>query len=198
MSNRKLILFFFLFTLTLTSYAQNAINAEFSNGSMDNNISIMLEKTKKRNAFSIGLKIHVKTPYLDDGQYHIFYRNSYVTSFGDFIGAKIGYERRISPNKWKLLSFTTFGNSYLSRMGTQIISYDRTFFYTYDRMNFLETNIGLGMQLKVIEPVYVTFKVGGGVMMIWDIDFRILLNGGRKWTWELSRLFSAGISVKLH
>ncbi len=182
---------------SVKSYAQYAINSEFSNGNMDNNISVMLEKSKKRNSFSVGVKIHVKTPYLDDGEGRLFYRNSYATSLGDFIGAKIGYERRLTPNKWKVLSFVAFGNSYFSRMKTQRISYERDSFFIYNRMNFLETNFGLGMRLRVIDPVYLTLKVGGGIQWIWDIDDIIKIHGGNTWTWQFSRLFAAGISVKL-
>ena len=197
MSNKKIIVCLLLSFSYLMSYAQYALNSEFSNGNMDNNISIMLEKTHRRNSFSAGLKIHIKTPYLDDGQRHAFYRNSYATSFGDFIGAKIGYERRLSPNKWKVLSFVAFGNSYFSRMQTQRITYYRDSFEIFKRTNFLETNFGLGMKLKVIEPVYFTFKVGGGMVLIWDFDDSFKFHGGNNWTWEFSRLFSAGISVKL-
>jgi hypothetical protein len=198
MFNKKTSIIFILTFFFFNINAQYSINADFTNGNMDNNISLMVEKSKKRNSFALGIKIHIKTPYLDDGQFHAFYRNSYATQLGDFIGFKFGYERCISPKKWKNLRLVTFENSYYSRFRTQLTPYNRNDpFRIFDRMNFLENNIGLGMKLKVIESVYINLKTGGGVMLIWDIDKTIGIRGGSHWTWAFCRLFSAGVSVKL-
>lgn len=195
MFKKKIIYNTFLFLLlSFPTHAQYALHSEISNGNMDNNVSIMLEKTHKRHTFGVGLKIHLRTPYLDDGQYHTFYRNSYATAFSEFIGAKVGYEKRLTPDKWKTLNFIAFGNSYFSRFRTHRPPFST---YIFERMNFLETNFGLGMKVKLFEPVYLTCKIGGGACLIWDLDPTIGLHGGYSVTYEFSRLFSAGINVKL-
>ena len=187
------IIICFFFSISILE-AQYALNTDFNYGIMDNNICLKLEKSKGRNTFGAGFRIHINFPYPTEPEHTFFYRNGYGDKFSNFIGLNVGYQRTLNPQKWKNISIFAFDDAFYLRMKTRQILYDVAPI-TFKDANFIENYMGFGAKIKIIKPVSLNLKVGGGLLFVWDIDRQIGIDD--HWTWQFAALFSAGINVKL-
>ena len=193
MQNKIINIIIFLLLNLSNVEAQYALNTDFNYSPIDNNICIKLEKSIGTNTIGVGLRLHINPPYPTERQYAFFDRNGYSDEFSSFIGLNIGYQRLLSPKKWKHLNISLFNETFYSKMKTR--QKFATTVETFKKANFIENYTGLGVKLKIINPISLSLKVGGGLLFVWDIDHQIGIDD--HWTWQFAALFSAGINVKL-
>ena len=172
MQSKIISITIFLFLNFSNLDAQYALNSDFNYGIMDNNICLKLEKSKGKNTFGVGLRVHLNFPYPTEPEYNFFFRNSYANKFSNFIGLNLGYQRALSPQKWKYVNIFAFDDAFYSRMKTRQILYDIAP-VTFKDANFIENYMGLGAKIKIFKPVSLSLKVGGGLLFVWDIDHQI-------------------------
>ncbi|MEM7660471.1 MAG: hypothetical protein AAF399_30490 [Bacteroidota bacterium] len=151
----------------------------------------------KRHQFYGGVKYHINR-LIHDNQSNIFHKRFYASHLGEHLGLQAGYQWRIPLSSFGAI--LPFYHSQFTVAGTNgrdlVPSYS---VISFDQLKALEQFVGLAAEAGLGKGFFVDARIGGGVVLYWDIPSEAGPNTtyvGPSSNWELGGMVSVGIGYR--
>lgn len=176
----------FLSLLFSVSLAQNSLVFSLNNNYVQNNISFVFQRDiGSHNSFYAGVKVIQKIETAPDNTSPFMHR-FYPSDIGGYFGVDLGYKYNIFTKKSRLSPYL-FDDIQLSY--ANVISYDSIIL---SKIFALENNVGIGLDIQIIEHFAFFIKGGLGLVYIPNIPSSIVT--GKT---DVTKMFGVGFKFQL-
>lgn len=189
----------------INSYAQNDITTSFNSVHIGKNVNLGVCKNINRHSIGIALKYQINS-YVTDNQNEIFKKRFFAKNLSEHIGFNFDYQYNfnlkqsaITPFIFYNLQFTnshTRNNGYLKYdidTITNTILY-RKYLVFFGPTIALENYLGIGYKVNINKRFFITNKIGGGIVLYYNVDERLYGDGGN---WEFGYMINIGVGYRL-
>lgn len=178
MINKLNFLFFFIL-ISHSGFSQRDITLSHNNTASGRGLSFTYsQKLDKKNEWGIGITYHFNKLKMVDDQNNVFYKRFYATKTMEHFGIETFYHRYIknaNPN-FEPFMFYDLQYKYGPTRGRDLTPYTyeeetgdilyKEYIHYWGRFHWVEQNVGLGFKAKIKDNLYLTQKVGAGVMLV--------------------------------
>jgi len=166
----------------------------------------------QRHQFYGGVKFHINW-MIHDNQSNFFHKRFYASHLGEHLGLQAGYQWHIPLSSFGAIlpfyhcQFTvagTNGKDLVPTLNADFPNLGDDFPYTYtdayfDQLKALEQFMGLAAEAGLGKGLFVDVRMGGGVVLYWDIPSEVGPNTtflGPSSIWEFGGMVSVGIGYR--
>jgi len=196
-----LVVIFFVFSQNV--FSQLDLIASFNSVDIGRNLSINIKKDIKKHSILFGVKYNINK-IVHDNQNNVFRKRFYATDWQEHFGFILGYQYNFlfksSPIKPFAFYDFQFTKSHTRNLMYLPYDYDfngdvlyKQYLEFFGPTIALEHNIGLGVDIKIINRLFLYQKIGVGVVTFHNIDKSIVGSGN----WEFGYIISVGLGYQL-
>jgi hypothetical protein len=207
MKQLTILIIVLFFSLSLN--AQISLNTSFNKSHIGKNLRLGVNYDFKRASLNFGINYLLQNP-VKDNQGYLFKNRFNPNNFGESLGFYFSPQFNLLKNKKCFQPFIYYDFSF--KKSSVIVD---GFFYkitAYDTINnryidlyekvkdslkpiiAVEHHIGIGANFKIIDNLYITQKIGGGIAHFHKIDPKIF-NAEK---WELAWMFEIGVKYSFN
>jgi hypothetical protein len=201
----SIILAFFCLNISI---AQIGIESNFNSVHTGRNINVLAKYAKNKISFNLGLKYNFNKENTFP-QADIYKKSFWATSLGEHFGVETGfqfvffqktnvelfgfYQLQITKSDIKHDWFQPIGSLVANPQSETDLIYARSI-NIFGPVWGIENNFGIGLNTFFSKNLYLSLKLGGGILFVDNNSKNTVILGGSNW--ELSEVISIGLGFK--
>ena len=201
---RKLFIFIFLLPF-LHCNAQLDISTSFNSVHIGRNIDLGISKSYNNHTVGISIKYNINS-IITDNQNEVYKKRFYALSFPEHIVLNLVYYYNINLKKSPITPYLFYSlqlsNSHTRNRGYLADHLDSTgnrMFYREYLVFFgptisMENYIGLGYCVDLFSHLYLSSKIGIGIIPYFNVDDRLY---GNRYSIEFGKIISIGLGYRI-
>lgn len=204
----KVVFIIFLLLLINMVCKGQELALVFNSTHSGRNLAINYIKDFNKNEIGVGLRYNINMFAHTDDQMNVFHNRQFATKPLHHIGFQAYYNRYIWSKLFAFYDIQLSHSETFNRMYLRYI-YDpnveeptrddilyRKVLENFGPFTWIEQNVGIGLKLNITESIFLTSKIGVGVMLLYGTDIQLPSTISKKPEWEMSMLMSMGLSYK--
>ena len=194
-----------LLIVSINSYSQYDIVSSFNSVHIGRNINLGINRNISNYSVSIALKYQINS-YVTDDQNEVFKKRFFAVNFLEHFGLNLGFQYNINLKQSAITPFI-FYNMQLTKSHTRntgYLKYDidtitntilyRKYLEFWGPTIALENYLGIGYKININKHMYLSNKIGYGIISYFNVDKMLYGDGGN---WELGYMINIGIGYRI-